>query len=106
VASTRSEFLEDVLRIDQSPGGDIGIGVAQRLMKGGTVRVIQPVAGVKRQEFHFSAVRQIRRFVDNEPSGFDRSLDGHEGSVPLDTPPNKALHPTRVSANVREPCNK
>jgi hypothetical protein len=94
VASTRSEFPEDILGIDQSPGSNIGIGVAERLMEGGTVGVIQPVAGVERQEFHFSAVGQIRRFVNNEPSGFDRSFDGHEGSVPLDRPPNKALHPT------------
>lgn len=56
-------------------------------MQGGTVGVIQPVARVKRQEFHFSAVGKICRFVENEPSGFDHSLDGHGGSVRLDGPP-------------------
>ena len=66
-------------------------------MEGGTVGVIQPVAGVKRQEFHFGAIRETGRFVKDESSCFDRSLDGHEGSVPLDRPSNKA----RVSANVR-----
>lgn len=98
MASTRSEFPEDVLDIDQSPGSHIGIGVPEGLMEGGTVGVIQPVAGVKRKELHFSAVRKTRRFVHNEPPGFDRSLDGHEGSVPLDRPPNKALHPTPPSS--------
>ena len=72
-------------------------------MQGGTVVIIQPVARVERQEFHFSAVREVRRFVENEPSGFDRSLDGHAASVPLAGPPNKALYvpqSARVSANV------
>jgi len=63
-------------------------------MEGGTGGVIEPVAGVKRQEFHFSPVGQIGRFVNNEPPGSDRSLDGQEGSVPLDRPP------TRRCANV------
>jgi len=64
-------------------------------MEGGTVGVIQPVAGVKRQEFHFGAIRETGRFVKDESSCFDRSLDGHEGSVPLDRPSNnKAMHPT------------
>ena len=70
-------------------------------MQGGTVGVIQPVARVKRQEFHFSAVGEIRRFVENEPSGFDRSLDGHVGSVPLDGSPNKALHSTPAASLAR-----
>ena len=101
MASTRSEFPEDVLGIDQSPGSNIGIGVAEGLMEGGTVGVIQPVAGVKRKEFHFGAVWKTRRFVKNEPPGFDRSFEGHEGSVPLDRPPNKALHPTPPASLAR-----
>jgi hypothetical protein len=70
-------------------------------MQSGAVSVIQPVTWVKRQEFHFSAIRKIGRFVENEPSGFDRSLDGHEGSVPSYGPPNKALHPTPPASLAR-----
>jgi len=70
-------------------------------MEGGTVDVIQPVAGVKGQEFHFGAIRKTGRFVKDESSCFDRSLDGHEGSVPLDGPPNKALHPTPATSLAR-----
>jgi hypothetical protein len=70
-------------------------------MQGGTVGVIQPIAWVKRKEFHLRAIRKIRRFVENEPSGFDPSLDGHEGSVPPDGPPNKALHPTPPASLAR-----
>jgi len=44
-------------------------------MEGGTVGIIQPVAGVKGQKFHFGAVGKIRRFVNHEPSGFDRSRE-------------------------------
>jgi hypothetical protein len=33
-------------------------------MEGGTVGIIQPVTGVKWQEFHFSADGQVRRFVE------------------------------------------
>jgi hypothetical protein len=36
-------------------------------MEGGTVGIIQPVAGVKRQKFHFGALGKIRRFANNEP---------------------------------------
>jgi hypothetical protein len=70
-------------------------------MQGGTVSVVQPVTRVKRQEFHFGAVGKIRRFVENEPPGFDRRFDGHKGSVPSDGPPNKALHPTPPASLAR-----
>ncbi len=70
-------------------------------MESGSVGVIQPVAGVKWQEFHFGAFREICGFVNDEPSRFDLSLDGHEGSVPLDRPPNKALHPTPAASLTR-----
>jgi len=45
VASTRSKFPEDILGINQSPGSNIGIGVAEGLIEGGTVGIIQPVVG-------------------------------------------------------------
>lgn len=69
-------------------------------MESGAVGIIQPVAWVKRKKFDFSAIRKIRGFVNDESPGFDRGLDGHRGSVPLERPPPKALQPARVSANV------
>jgi len=70
-------------------------------MEGGTVCVIQPVAGVKRQELHFSAVWQIRRFVDNEPSSLDRSLDGHRGKRTTGQAAQQALHATPPASLAR-----
>jgi len=76
------------------------------------IGVIQPVAGVKRQELHFGAFREICGFVNDEPSGFDRSLNGHEGSVPLDRPPNKARSTrrrpwrSRAAAGAGEPRDR
>jgi hypothetical protein len=96
----RSEFAQDVLGIDESTHSDVSIRVSERLVESGAVGIVQPVAGIKRKEFDFSAVREIRRLVDDDSTRFDPGFDGHGGSGPFEWPPNKALHPTQVSASV------
>jgi hypothetical protein len=45
--STRAKLSENVLGVDESIGGDIGIGVADGLVKRGTVSGVEPIAGVE-----------------------------------------------------------
>ena len=93
--STRSEFPQNFVGINESTGSNVSIRVSERLMESGAVGIIQPVAGVERKEFDFSAVGETRRFVNDESTRFDRGLDRHGGSVPLDRSPNKARWMTR-----------
>ena len=65
-------------------------------MESGAIGIIQPVARIKRKEFDLRAIREIRGFVNDESPRFDRGLDGHGGSVPLERAPNKALRNASV----------
>ena len=99
-ASTRSEFPENFLSVDEPTGSDVSIRVTKRLVESGAVGIIQPVARIKRKEFDFRAIWEIRGFVNDESPCFDRGLDGHGGSVPFGGPSPKCLHePERFGKN-------
>ena len=52
-------------------------------MEGRTLRFIKPVTRIERNELQLSALRQVRRLVDDEPAGDDTSLDGRLENRPL-----------------------
>jgi hypothetical protein len=57
-------------------------------MEGGTVGIIQPVAGSSgKSSTSVPSGRSVGSLTTSP--GFDRSLDGHEGSVALETRPTR-----------------
>jgi len=66
VASTRAKLPQDLVRIDKAVLGDIHLGFPKGLVQRGTLGVVEPIAGIKRQQFDFGALRQIRRFVEHQ----------------------------------------
>lgn len=67
-------------------------------MKSRTIDVIEPIAGVERQQFQFGTFGEIRRLVNDQPSAANTCLDGHDLSVSSQEPPNKRLQPTPSGA--------
>ncbi len=63
-------------------------------MKRGPVRVVQPIAWVKREQLHFGAFRQVCGFIHYQTASVHSALDRHGASLALDVPPNKPLQPT------------
>jgi len=70
-------------------------------MKGRTISVIKPIAGVERQQFQFGTFGQIRRFVNDQPPAANTCLDGHDLRVSPQEPPNKRLQPSPLGAIVK-----
>jgi hypothetical protein len=43
----------------------------------GAIFLIEPVSRIERQKLDFGPFRQIGRLIDNQPAGFDSSLECH-----------------------------
>src|SRR5437773_6720212 len=95
----RFELPENLLRVDEPTGSDVSVRLAQRLVKCRTVGLVQPVAGVQRQELYFRSVRQVRRFIHDKPALPHARLDGHTEERNTRRPPQQTLHPTRRDAS-------
>jgi hypothetical protein len=52
VKSTRSKFVENVGRVDETTGFNIGVRFAKSLMERPAVGVVEPIARVQGKEFH------------------------------------------------------
>ena len=72
----RSQFSEDLLRIDQVTGRNVNVRSLERFVKRRSVSFIEPVTGVQWQQLYFSALGEIRGFVDDQPAGVNACLDG------------------------------
>ena len=55
------ELLEDLLGINKTTGGDIGVGFTEGLVQRSTVGFVEPITGVEWQELQFGALGQVRR---------------------------------------------
>ncbi len=69
-------------------------------MQGSSIGVIEPITRVKGQQFDLRAFRQVGRLVHHKPASMDQGLNRHTGSLALDAPPNKRLHPTTAASSV------
>jgi hypothetical protein len=72
-------------------------------VQGCTVRLIEPVTGVERQQLDFSAVWQTGRLVNDETASSHLTFDGHMARVALGEPPHKRLQPPAAGAIMRPP---
>jgi hypothetical protein len=90
----RSQAFEDVGGINKPAGIHIRLGLSEGRVQGRTVGIVEPVAGVQRQQLQFGAFGQGCWFVKYEASATNAGLDRHGASVALEVPPNKRLHPT------------
>ena len=63
-------------------------------MQCGTVGIAEPVTRIEWEKLDLGAIREIRRFVQDEAPVTNASLDRHWESVAPGAPPNKPLQPT------------
>ncbi len=77
MGSTRAELPKNVLGIDEAAGSDIGTGFAEGLVKRGTLALIEPIAGIERQELQFRPFREVRRLIHDEAPLPNSRFDGH-----------------------------
>ncbi|TDI24515.1 MAG: hypothetical protein E2P06_06890 [Acidobacteria bacterium] len=76
MGSTRSTLPEDLRRIDQVTGGNIGVRRPEGVVKGRAVSFIEPITGIQRQELNLGTLGQLRWFVEDQPAGVNLCLDG------------------------------
>ena len=91
MASTRRELLEHLGSIDEPSSGDVGIGLAQSLVEYRAVGVIEPVAGIEREQLDFRTIGQFRGLVHNEPTFSHTGLDRHGRKRSIGTAAQQAL---------------
>ena len=60
-------------------------------MKRRTIGVIEPITRVEGQQLQFRTLRQIRRLVDDQPSGTDTCLDSHGNESSIGRAAQQAL---------------
>ncbi len=77
MGSTRAELPKNVLGVDEAAGSDIGTGFAEGLVKRGTLALIEPIAGIERQELQFGPFRQVCRLIHDEAPLPNSRFDGH-----------------------------
>lgn len=63
-------------------------------MKGCTVGVTQPIAGIERQQLDLGAFRQLGGFIDDQAAAMDACREGHDHEIITMRP-----RPTRVAAD-------
>ena len=55
-ASRGAEFAQDVFGADETASFQIAVRLAEGIMQGGAIRVIEPIARVQRQELHLGTL--------------------------------------------------
>lgn len=65
-------------------------------------RIVEPIAGIERQELQFRAVGQVRRFVDDKSPRVDTSPNGHAEQRSTGRAAQQALHPTSRACGIRD----
>jgi hypothetical protein len=67
---------------DETTGLVIFLRGDQRLVKGGTVSGIEPVARIEEQEINFSSFRELRRLVQQKPTCVNAGRQSHVKRIP------------------------
>ena len=74
--SLRAEVSQHLFSIDERPAST-SAEKDQSAVKGGAVSRIEPVARIEREESHFSALGELRRFIHDEPTIVNAGFESH-----------------------------
>jgi hypothetical protein len=71
------QFPQHLFSIDEPARLDIFLRGDQGPVEGGTISRLEPVAGIERQEVHFSSLGKLCRLVHQEPTIMNTGLESH-----------------------------
>jgi hypothetical protein len=91
------KFAQDVFGAEEAARFDVAFGLAERIVQGGTIGVIKPIAGIQGKKLELRAIWQICRLIDNQPTAPNACLERHEDSLlGRETPANPRRPPAAV----------
>ena len=76
-ASRGAKFAQDVFGADETASLQIAVRLAEGIVQGGAICIIEPVAGVQRQERHLGTLGQICRLIEYQSTRPNACLQRH-----------------------------
>lgn len=98
----RPQLAKDDVGVDQTASLDVLFGVEQGLVERRAGRVVEPVAGIKGQQFDFRALGKVGRLVYHQSSGFYASLERHGFTLASEAVPCNRTALARPTSRVRK----